>query len=104
MVGIAPPSSKARPRLLSRVIEEPAHLLGVQTQRAAGGCGCTESSHQNVSVFEDGPCANGLISAHPDVVAERHGSREVLPADADFFPDGERGRHDRAAGMRSSSS
>ena len=49
-----------------------------------------------------GSCADGLKRAHPDVVAERHGSREVLPADAGFFADRQRGRHDGAAGMRSS--
>ena len=53
-------------------------------------------------VFEDGPCADGLKRAHPNVVAERHGAREVLPADAGFFTDRQRGRHDGAAGMRSS--
>ena len=48
------------------------------------------------------PCADGLKRAHADVVAERHGSREMLPADARFFADRQRGRHDGAAGMRAS--
>ena len=47
-------------------------------------------------------CANGLKRAHADVVAERYGPREVLAADAGFFPDRQRGWNDRAAGMRAS--
>src|SRR5260221_895575 len=97
VVGFARPRGNACSRLLRRVIEQPAHLLGIQTHGTAGG-GCrAEGSHQNMRVFKDGPRANGLKGAHPNVVAERYGSREVLSADADFFSNRQRGGHDSAA-------
>ncbi len=63
-----------------------------------------EGSHQNVGILEDRPDTDGLKRAHPNVVAESHGAREMLPADADFFADSQRCRHDGAARMRSSAS
>src|SRR4029077_5247601 len=103
MIRIAPPGSKAGSPLLSGIVEQPAHLLGVQAHRATCGCTRAKSSHQYVSVFENGPLhSNCLKSAHPNVVTERDSPREVLSTDPDFFADRQCGWNNRAAGMLSS--
>src|SRR5258708_14637741 len=51
MVGVTFPCSYARRRLLCGIIEQPAHLLGVQTRRAARRRRGAETSEHTVGVL-----------------------------------------------------
>ena len=91
-------------RLLRRVVEQPAHLLGAQTGRASRSRGRAEIPGECVraDVCRRLKCsgAHGHGDARADVVAERHGAQEVRAVDAELFAGRESGRHDGRTGMR----
>jgi hypothetical protein len=86
---------------LSRVINQPAHLLRVQAGGASSGRGRTENARNAVrglmTVSEAGPQRDQ--HARADVVAERDGAEQVNPADTEPLADRERGGHHVTARM-----
>src|SRR3984893_14886443 len=101
--GVAVPCSDAR-RLLSRIIEQPAHLLCVQVCGAAR-CGCRAKNARNgmgalMAVIPKFERAEADGHAWPDVVAESHSAQKACSVNAELFTSRQRGRNDRAARMR----
>src|SRR5580692_5116864 len=90
--------------LLGGVVEQPAHLLGVQTSRAAsGGRGtksCGNAVRTPVTRVLVGLGAQGHRNSRPHVIAHGYGPQEVRPVDAELLASCERGGHYRAARMR----
>src|ERR1700731_2381873 len=103
MVRITIPQGEAG-GLLGRIVEQPAHLLGVQTRPAAsGGRGterCGDTVGTPVARVLIGLGAQGHRNPRPDVVAQGHGAQEVRSVDAELLTGCECGRYYRAARMR----
>src|SRR5207248_1026766 len=77
MLSIAPPRTNSGTRLLGAVIEQPAHLLGVQVCHAAA-CRCgAHGSHQVVRVFDSG--THSLHCPHSDVVTGVTARKKCVP-------------------------
>ncbi len=96
MLGIPLPDRETSPRLLRRVVEQPAHLLGVQTSHAAAGSRGAEGPNHIVGVLEYGAAQHRFHRAHSDIVPKRHSAQEVRPVDAECLGEGKCSRHDGA--------
>ena len=103
MLGVALPESDAG-GLLRGIVEQPAHLLGVQIGRAAGRSGCAEAFGEAVRVAVR--CVHEVLAAkrhgnaRADVIAESDGAQKLRPADAESFSRRQRRGHHGAARMR----
>ena len=90
--------------LLRGVIEQPAHLLGVQPRHACRRGRRTKVPRERVSaataLVSEGHAAERHREASAHIVAKRHGANVVLAAHAQLFADCKRSRDDRRARMR----
>src|SRR5260370_4804724 len=103
VLGVAVPCAKAG-GLVGRVAKEKSHLRCVQARRAAGGRGRAEKGRDAVRTpvtlcFKLLPPERHR-EARSNVVAQRHGTQKVCPADAKSLPSRKRSRHYRASWMR----
>ena len=103
MIGVAVPESETR-RLLTCIIEQPSHLPGIQTSRAARGGRRTKRGGNAmctpVTCVFVGLGAQGHRHARPYVIAQRHGTNEMHSVDAELFRRCERGGHHCATWVR----
>src|ERR1700730_2039585 len=103
MVWITLPQDEPR-GLLGGVVQQPAHLLGVQTRPATSGGGgskrCGDTVGTPVTRVLIGLGAQGHRDPRPDVIAEGYSAQQMRPVDAELLSGCERGRHHRAAWMR----
>ena len=87
----------------ARVVEHPAHLARIQTRDTCrGGAGAERAGHAvggQTALVAQLEAAHGHQHACADVVAERHGTQEASPVDAEFLAGGKRRRHDGTPGM-----
>ncbi len=91
--------------MLSRVVQQPAHLLCVETCRATSGRRRSESTGEAmdglVSVMIKQLAAERRRHAARDVVAQRHGTDEAGAVDRELLPGCKSGRHYRGTWVRS---
>ena len=103
VLRVALPGGDSR-GLLRGIIEQPAHLMGIQSSRASGGRGRAEIFRDAVGAAVGRHlirhCAESHGDARSDVIAERDGAEEPCPVDAELFAGGECGGDDGASGMR----
>ena len=101
MIGVSPPGADASASLLGGIVEQPAHLLGIQTSSASGSGRRAHGSDQGVGFLHARP--DRLHGSHRYVVAECHGTQEMCPADAELLPYSQGCGYYRAAGVCSAS-
>ena len=100
VIRVAAPGGYAG-RLLGRVIDEPSHLLRIQTCSATRCRRGSENSTDAVRTFMRLEDAGLQCHEHarPHVITQRDGSHEMHARDAELLADGKRRRYDIAAGM-----
>ena len=98
VVGVALPGGDSR-GLLRGIVEQPAHLLGVQTGRATGRRGGAEVAGQMLCVLmwvadlESQAAPSVIVTRGADVVAERDRAQEPRTIDIELFAGRQRGGH-----------
>src|SRR5712671_5022231 len=75
-------------RLLRRVVEQPAHLLGVKIRHAPAGSRGAKGPNHIMGVPQYGAAQYRFHGAHADIVPERHSAQEVRPVDAKCLREG----------------
>ena len=100
VLGVAPPGTDARSRLLCGVIQNPTHLLGTEAGCTAGRCSRAHGPDQIVGFFHAG--TDGLHAPHADVIPKCHGSHEMRATDAELLAHSQSCRNHGAAWMGAS--
>ncbi len=100
MVRVASPGTDAGAGLLRGIIQQPAHLLGIQTGGATGSGGRAHGSHQVVCFLHSR--TDRLHGPHRDVISQRHSPHEMGPTYDELFAGSQGGGHESAPGMGSS--
>ena len=84
--GITTPGAYSGTRLLGGVIEQPAHLLRIETGRTSGRRSRAHCANKRMCLFH--PRADGSHGPHGNVVAERDGPHEVRATDSELLAHG----------------